>query len=363
VGSAATQSFADRNAGVGKRLSASGLVIDDGNGGANYAISYVDDTSGEITPAALTVTAQSDSRGYDGSTASGVAPVLSGTLFDPVGSAATQNFADRNAGTGKRLTASGLVIDDGNGGANYAISYVDDTTGVITPAQLTVTAQSDTRAYDGSTGSSVAPLLSGATYDPVSTAATQSFADRNAGTGKRLSASGLVIDDGNGGANYAISYVDDTSGVITPVPLTIAADDKERSEGSPNPPFTATYVGLVGGDTPSSLVGILDFSTPATIDSAEGSYLITPFGQSSTNYSIAYVNGLLTVTPGPDLPAATSRAGFDPQAVAARYSESVPPLLRIPALHYVSGDDTAGDDDEMTSTTVRVAVGGLPVDP
>ena len=46
---------------------------------------------------------------------------------------------------------------DGNGGANYAISYVNNSSGVITPASLTVTAQADTRIYDGTTSSSVAP--------------------------------------------------------------------------------------------------------------------------------------------------------------------------------------------------------------
>ncbi len=231
VGTAATQFFDNRNAGTGKRLTASGLVIDDGNGGANYAISYVDDTTGVITPALVTVTAQPHSRGYDGSTASSIAPLLSGAIYDAVGTAATQHFDNRNAGAGKRLTASGLVIDDGNGGANYAISYVDDTTGVITPAPLTVTAQPDSRGYDGSTASSIAPLLSGPTYDPVVTSATQAFDNRNAGTGKRLSASGLVIDDGNGGANYSISYVDDMTGVITPAPLSIVADEQGASGG------------------------------------------------------------------------------------------------------------------------------------
>jgi hypothetical protein len=206
-------------------------------------------------------------------------------------------------------------------------------------------------------------LLSGAIYDAVGTAAMQFFDNRNAGTGKRLTASGLVIDDGNGGANYAISYVDDTTGVITPAPLSIVADSKERAEGAPNPPFTATYVGLVGGDTPSSLDGTLDFSTPATIDSPEGSYLITPFGQGSTNYSIVYVDGTLTVIAGPGLPETTRGTGLDPQAVAARYSTAAPPSLRIPAVRYLADDAPASDD--KPGSTVRVQSGGLDagVDP
>ena len=139
------RAFDNRNVGVGKTLTASGLVMADGNGGANYAINYVNNTAGVITPAALTVTAQADNRVYDGTTASSAAPVVTGTTYDAVGTAATQTFDNRNAGIGKTLTASGLVMADGNGGANYAVSYVNNTAGVITPASLTVTAQTDNR--------------------------------------------------------------------------------------------------------------------------------------------------------------------------------------------------------------------------
>ena len=285
--------------------------------------------------------------------------MVSGATYDAVGTAATQSFDNRNAGTGKTLTASGLVMADGNGGANYAINYVDSATGVITPASLTVTAQADTRVYDGTTASSAAPVVSGATYDAVGTAATQSFDNRNAGTGKALTASGLVMADGNGGANYAISYVDSAMGVITPASLSIVADNSERQVETPDPPFTATYVGLVGGDTPASLSGNLDFLTTATIDSPEGSYSITPFGQSSTNYSILYVDGVLAVVAQPEVPESAAGVRFDAQAVAAAYSELGSPLLRLPAFQYITGKDQARGDE--SAATIRTLAGGLNV--
>jgi hypothetical protein len=343
VGTAATQSFDNRNAGVGKTLTASGLLMADGNGGANYAISYVDNTAGVITPAALTVTAQADNRIYDGTTSSSVAPVLSGTTYDAVGTAATQSFDNRNAGVGKTLTASGLVMADGNGGANYAISYVNDTAGVVTPASLTVTAQVDSRVYNGTISSSIAPVLSGTTYDAVGTAATQSFDNRNAGVGKTLTASGLVMADGNGGANYTISYVNNTAGAITPAPLSITADDAQRQASTPNPAFTGTYSGLVAGDTPTSLSGALDFQTPATIDSPQGGYPITPFGQSSANYTISYVDGVLLVTAPPRPPEFVDWARFDPQSIAAMYSKQASSIQQVPALN------------------IRIVTGGLNV--
>jgi len=202
-------------------------------------------------------------------------------------------------------------------------------------------------------------LLSGTIYDAVGTAATQSFDNRNAGTGKTLTASGLLMADGNGGANYQINYVDNSAGVITPAALSIIADDKVRPVDAPNPAFTATYAGLVAGDTPASLSGTLELQTTATATSPEGSYPITPYGQGSSNYVIAYVDGTLVVAGNPDVPGLAIGAGYDPQAVAAQYSSPSPPQFRVPALRYATGTDAAGDD--ASSTTIRVSTGGLNV--
>jgi hypothetical protein len=230
---------------------------------------------------------------------------------------------------------------------------------VITPAALTVTAQADSRVYDGTTASNAAPLLSGTTYDAVGTAAVQSFDDRNAGTGKTLTASGLLMDDGNGGANYTINYVDSSAGTITPAPLSIIADDAERLVNTPNPPFTASYAGLVAGDTPDSLSGVLDFRTSATIESPEGSYAITPFGQSSTNYDIVYVDGVLDVKTIIDVPDLSGEVRFDPQAFAAGYSGQPSPALQVPRVQYVTDEDKSSDSEP--ASTVRVKSGGLNV--
>ncbi|MFN9372631.1 MAG: beta strand repeat-containing protein, partial [Planctomycetaceae bacterium] len=229
----ATQAFDTKNAGTGKTLTASGLVISDGNSGNNYDVTYVPDTTGEITKAAITVTAQTQTRTYDGTTGSSVNPVRTGTIFtgDSVSTEATQVFDNKNVGTGKTLTASGLVIDDGNSGGNYDVTYVPDATGAITKAAITVTAQTQTRTYDGTTGSSVNPVRTGTIFtgDSVTTEATQAFDTKNAGTGKTLTASGLVISDGNSGGNYDVTYVPDATGVITQAAITVTAQTQTRT--------------------------------------------------------------------------------------------------------------------------------------
>ena len=50
----------------------------------------------------------------------------------------------------------------------------------------------------------------------------------------------------------------------------MTADDAARAYGQPNPAFSATYAGLVNGDTPASLGGALTFATPAAAASPVG---------------------------------------------------------------------------------------------
>src|SRR5437660_3133667 len=84
--------------------------------------------------------------------------------------------------------------------------------------------------------------------------------------------------------------------VIDPAALSIAAGDKNKVFGEPNPAFTVSYSGFVLGEGPFALGGTLVFSTAATTSSTVGSYSITPSGLSSTNYAITFFPGTLTVS-------------------------------------------------------------------
>ena len=84
--------------------------------------------------------------------------------------------------------------------------------------------------------------------------------------------------------------------LVNQAPLTITANNATRAFGAANPTFTATYAGFVNGDTPASLTGTLGCTTTATAASLPGPYPITCSGQTSTNYNITYVPGVLTIT-------------------------------------------------------------------
>lgn len=302
-----TQHFDTRHVGVNKSIVSSGLVIADGNSGNNYVVAlYVPNNNGVITAAPIVVSAISDSILYNKSKASLKSPLVEGILLpDLMATAPVQTFDNENVGVNKVLTASGLLVNDGNGGNDYIISYETDTKGQISAIPLTVTAQTDSKTYDGSVSSAVSPVVTGTIIAPdfVSTAATQTFDNRNIGISKVLSANGLQLNDGNGGKNYKISYVSNLSGTITALPLTLTAQsDSMVYNGTTASKKYAILTGslilpdsIIGKatqsfDTPNR--GILKFITPDTLKIDDGN--------AGKNYSVSYVKnntGLISRAP------------------------------------------------------------------
>ena len=81
--------------------------MSDGNGGANYSYTYTPVATGTINKLALTVTAATDTKTYDGTTSSAATPT-SGALGAGDTATFTQAFTTRDFGIGnKTLTPAG----------------------------------------------------------------------------------------------------------------------------------------------------------------------------------------------------------------------------------------------------------------
>ena len=102
-----------------------------------------------------------------------------------------------------------------------------------------------------------------------------------------------VVASFAGSQSYTAAKSQAVTFTITPAQLTITADSKINPKGAPLPTLTFTSTGLVGSDT---LTTQPTLSTTATTSSALGTYAITISGAAaSSNYTITYVNGTLTV--------------------------------------------------------------------
>src|SRR5207245_1272138 len=79
------------------------------------------------------------------------------------------------------------------------------------------------------------------------------------------------------------------------------ADGKSKVYGAALPALTASYSGLVNGDTPATFSSAPNtpptLTTTATAASHFGTYGITASAAADADYSISYVAGTLTVTP------------------------------------------------------------------
>ena len=142
-------------------------TVNDGNGGNNYTYTFVPVTTGVITAEALTITAVTNTKAYDGTTSAAACRRSRRAVWARVDTANfTETYDTQNVGTGMTLTPSGTV-NDGNGGNNYTYTFVPGSTGVITPAALTITAVTNTKVYDGTTSAAAIPTVSGVCRGPT----------------------------------------------------------------------------------------------------------------------------------------------------------------------------------------------------
>jgi len=286
------ESYETRNVGLGKTLTAAG-VVNDGSGGNNYAVTFVSNTTGMITARSLTVTAASNTKVYDGTTSAAATPAITaGTLGTGDTAAFNESYDTRNVGLGKTLTVAG-VVNDGSGGNNYAVTFVSNTTGMITARALTVTAASNTKVYDDTTSAAATPTITAGTLGTGDTAAfNESYDTRNVGPGKTLTVAGSV-SDGNGGNNYAVTFVSNTTGMITARALTLTAAAASKTYGLADPvlAWVLTDGSLLSPDT---ITGVPVRTTGQNV----GNY---PVSQGSltagSNYTITFVPANFTIAP------------------------------------------------------------------
>jgi len=100
--------------------------------------------------------------------------------------------------------------------------------------------------------------------------------------------------------NYKINRLNGTL-IVEKAPLTITADDAEKTYGDDNPSqFTFTCIGLKLDETPEEALSPMPtIITDAKTSSPVGSYPIYASGANASNYEISYKNGTLYVEKAP----------------------------------------------------------------
>jgi FtsP/CotA-like multicopper oxidase with cupredoxin domain len=248
-------------------------------------------------PAPLTITANGAIKAY------GQTVTFLGTEFTTAGLLAgdtvtsvtlTSAGAAATAAVGSYPIVPSAAV--GTGLANYAISYVNGTL-TVNPAALTITANSGSKPYGLAmtfVGNEflATGLLNADTVTSVTLTSTGAAGTAGVGTYPIVPSAAV----GTGLTNYTIAYVNGTL-TVNPVALTITANNWSKVYGQ-----TVTFAGTefvpVGLLNTDAVTSVTLSSAGTAVTAAIGTYPIVPSAAVGTglgNYSIAYVNGTLTV--------------------------------------------------------------------
>ena len=248
------------NVGTGYTLAASDVTV----AGPPHPLLPATSSTFNITPRAITVTAVTDSKVYDGDTSSdGVPTITLGTLAVGDTVTWTQTFDNKNVGTNKSFIPAGTVTD-GNDGFNYAITFVNDTTGVITPADPDGhrrrpdqdLRRRSTRRSPSSTAPSreptTRPILD---VEPTCSTAAGQFSDVGP----------YAITCARWARHQLRLQLHRRHPPISQATLTVTADAQTKVYGQVNPPLTFVYGRLPGNrrrDRPRRRADLLDGGRP-----------------------------------------------------------------------------------------------------
>ncbi len=330
-------------------------TINDGAHGGNYAVT-TQTATGTITPAPLTITAAPDSKTYDGTTSASAKPTVAGLKGTDTATGLAESFDTKDVGNGKTLTVTAYTVNDGDHGANYAVTTATSTGGTIAPALLTITAAPDSKTYDGTTTASATPTVVGLKGSDTVTGLAESFASKDVGTGETLSVNpSYIVNDGDGGADYTVTTATASTGAIAPAPLTITAvSDSKTYDGTTTASASPTVFGLVGADTVAGLAESFD-----TKDAGNGKTLtVTAYTINDGDHGVDYNVTTVVNTTGTIAPAAVSVSGVT--AENKPYDTTTAATLGFDSAVLVgvlSGDTVTLDTDGATGTFASSHVG------
>ena len=306
-----TGTFANKNTGNGITITTSGFSISGASAGNYTLIQPI--LSANILPFAspLTITGVAAStKTYDGTPTAILntdSAMLTGMISTDIVTLnvqnATGNFVDKKAAKGKQITTAGFKLE-GIDAINYTLSQ-PTLTADIKASTITVSGiTAENKIFDGTTlttlNTSTAVLVGAVSTDDIklmSTAANGTFADKNIGSGKIVTPTGLSVT-GLDAANYSLTNPILTAN-ITPKSLKITANNVTKCLGLTHifTGDTFTTEGLVNNDTVKSVLLSSNGVDPTAI---AGTYDIVPENAGGTglsNYAITYVKGTLTVIP------------------------------------------------------------------
>lgn len=293
VGVTAEAAYDQKNAGT-RTVNYTKVTLTGENSIRNYNLADKATGTGAITAAPLTLTVADVSKQYDGTTdvADGQY-AMSGTLYGADSlSGGTYAYADKNVGTGKTVSLTGVTVNDGNEGKNYDLTIVNSTNSIINKKDVTVTFAPASKTYDGTDTAVAAGTLTGvvdADQEAVSVTAKVTYDSKNVGD-HAVNYSEVTLT-GAAAGNYSITNdVPAGTGTITKAPLTLTVDDYSKeydgTTSAPGATYSITTGQVFAGDSLSGGTFAFDDIEPGTGNTLTLSGVVVNDGNGGQNYEI-----------------------------------------------------------------------------
>lgn len=307
-----TVAFDTKNAGTGKIVTVSGFTLGGAHAG-NYTLTQPTLLSANITPKELTVTGITASdKTYDGNAN---ATLITGTpaLVEPVsGDAVTLSagdaigkFDNKNQGTNKPVTVSGLTITGGDA-ANYTLAEPKTTASIFkAPASVVP-------AANGKTYGTPEPALTGSITGFVQSDGIGAIYSRTSGETVGQYTTSATLSPAGALDNYDINY-GTAAFTITKATASVTPNAATKLYGAPDPPLTGTLAGFVAADNVTAAFG-------RTSGEPVGQYTISATLSPTTvlpNYDITYNTANFTITTN------TTTTALTTSAATSVYGQSV----------------------------------------
>ena len=284
LGGSPVFTFASANVGTGIAINTTGYTLS-GTDATKYTLTQPT-LSGDITAAALTVTASDQTKVYG---ATDPTLTYSITGFQGTDTEADLDTAVSISRAAGEAVGTYTITPSAAADSNYTVSFVTADF-AITAADLTVTASDQTKVY-------------GAT-DPTLTYSITGFqgTDTEADLDTEVSISRAVGEDvgtytitpsAAADSNYTVSFVT-ADFTITAADLTVTAIDQTKVYGATDPTLTYSITGFQGTDTEADLdTGV---SISRAVGEDVGTYTITPSAATDSNYTVSFVTADFTIT-------------------------------------------------------------------
>ncbi|MDR3455824.1 MAG: YDG domain-containing protein [Verrucomicrobiae bacterium] len=356
--------FADKYVGTAKSITITGLTIT-GTSAGNYSLTQAV-AKANISTASLTVTAKGVNKLYDGTTSAVVTLAdnrIAGDLL--TNSYVSAAFTNKNIGTGKLVSVSGVAIS-GADAVNYILTSTNAAaTANITVAALTVSGiAASNKVYDAKTtaglnlgAAALVGAMGGDVVSLVKTNAKGVFANRNIGVAKTVTISGLTIT-GTDAGNYTLTQPA-TAASITPASLIITAKGVNKVYDGSLAATVTLADNRFSGDVLTESIVSANFTN--SLVGTNRSIVVTGISCSGTD-AANYVLSNTSASASANITAATLLVAAD--KLARPFGVTNPPLTYVLS-GFINGETavtaTTGSPALTTTAKTNSVVGAYPI--